>query len=395
MVARRTKLTIITDKIDPLNEASIIRIRALMEALLDSKKFQLMVFSTSRMAPTGQVIFRRLWARPPSNRTGAWSRGGRELLLTLEIALRMLFHRTDLIFVSSPPFLLASMCGILAGIKDLPYVLDVRDPYPAVYFMAGVVDPTSLLAKILTWLEKRTCRCAFLVTAATLGLKSDLEKRLGRRDVYLLTNGYLDAALPENTGAKDRQPFTVIFHGNLGQFQDVNLLLNLARRSLSDGYSIRWLVIGRGSKETILRQGAPSNVEYHEMMEITEVYRRIIQAHVGVSFRTNDPISVSSFPVKVYEYIGLGLPMIITPKSEAGDFVAHHGIGFQFQPDDQDRIYKQLLELYQHPHLLRELQINMQAMKDRFSRARINSEFVSFLSRRISQDNQRTLALQS
>jgi hypothetical protein len=52
------------------------------------------------------------------------------------------------------------------------------------------------------------------------------------------------------------------------------------------------------------------------------------KCHLGVSIRDSTPLSQKSFPVRVWEYIGLGLPVVVAPdNSEAGFFVSDNGIG--------------------------------------------------------------------
>ena len=49
--------------------------------------------------------------------------------------------------------------------------------------------------------------------------------------------------------------------------------------------------------------------------------------------RTDGGIGKTAFPVKVFEYIGAGLPVIVTPVSEAGGVVEGEKIGLQCDND--------------------------------------------------------------
>ena len=105
---------------------------------------------------------------------------------------------------------------------------------------------------------------------------------------------------------------------------------------------IKLLVIGYGAKEDLLQFS--TNIDFLGKKSHRETMDIISKCHVGLSLRGNDRISVNSFPVKVWEYIGMEIPCIVSPPSEAGEFVELNGLGKQVSFGDYDAIINIILE---------------------------------------------------
>jgi glycosyltransferase involved in cell wall biosynthesis len=85
------------------------------------------------------------------------------------------------------------------------------------------------------------------------------------------------------------------------------------------------------------------------MQSFDKTIELIESCHVGLCLRKDDKISRDSFPVKVWEYIGLGIPTIVTPKCEAGSFIQQHGCGYEFESGSAEAIIAIILELKNNP----------------------------------------------
>ena len=85
-------------------------------------------------------------------------------------------------------------------------------------------------------------------------------------------------------------------------------------------------VIGYGSGEKFLKN-PPGNLEYLGAMKYEDIAKYIAKCHMGISLRTDDEISREAFPVKVFEYMGVGIPMVVTPQGEASSLIENEGIG--------------------------------------------------------------------
>ena len=318
----------------------------------------------------------------PSNESGAIKRLLSECLLGAEVFLRILFCSYKLLFISSPPFVTSLMAVMAARIRGIQYVFDVRDEYPEVYFTANLVRPDSIPGKILLALEKNAYVKSLLVTTVTEGICERIRIKTGLKKEYLLRNGF-DEVMFAPAEKKDAK-FTIVFHGNIGKFQRPDLLIEIATLAERQGLPFLFKIIGWGNNDQSLKASSLSNLVYLGMVEYHQIPSVIAGAHVGLSFRSSDIISVNSFPVKMYEYIGVGLPMLVTPLSEAGEFVERNNLGFQFSGDSAQQILDKINHLYSNRESLSAITKNVVNMRPLFSRQQMSKQFVEEALRRLS-----------
>ena len=74
-------------------------------------------------------------------------------MLGVELSIRLAFNKHDLIFTTSPPYLMTLFCIAIAKIKRVPYIVDIRDLYPDVYFSAGILSEENIFGVFLRNLE--------------------------------------------------------------------------------------------------------------------------------------------------------------------------------------------------------------------------------------------------
>lgn len=282
---------------------------------------------------------------PVDNRRGLLSRALGELRLGLIAGIRATRLRPQLLVISSPGYIFAVVLTAIARVMRIPYVADIRDLYPEVYAEAGLIQRGSWVYRRLEALSKRIYAGARLVTAATDGLAKHISTQVPAANVHVVYNGYPRALLKQRTKKFER--FTCSFHGVLGFYQDAPSLLALARAL--EPHDIDMVVIGYGRGEEIFAKNPPTNLTVTGRLPFAETMDMVAKAHVGLCLRTDDPISRDALPVKMFEYVALGLPSMVTPPSEAGRFVEHHRCGNVFEAGDIESMTAEMLRLRDDP----------------------------------------------
>ena len=134
-------------------------------------------------------------------------------------------------------------CVAMARIKRVPYVVDIRDLYPDVYFSAGVLTEENVISVLLRNLEIKLYSKAFIVTTVTKKYVEHIRNNINTgNNILLLRNGYSESMI--HTVEKKYDVFTLVHHSNLGKFQDVELLLKLAERFTNSDLDIDILILG-------------------------------------------------------------------------------------------------------------------------------------------------------
>ena len=378
----KISIAVVTDRFFTSNHASVIRIRSIVNAINKTNKFEIKIYSTKQGYKKEIYPSSITFSPPPSNKNSLVLRLLTEIMLGLELVIRLAFNKHDLIFTTSPPYLMTLLCIAIAKIKRVPYIVDIRDLYPDVYFSAGILSEENIFGVFLRNLEIKLYSKAFIVTTVTKSYVDHIKNSTKiENNVLLLRNGYSKNVIQEVEHKYNT--FTLIYHGNLGKFQDVELLLRLAERLSRFDSDIEILIIGSGSKDHLIRSSYLENIKYYGQLEMEDVYSMIPKAHLGLSFRTDDKVSRGAFPVKIYEYIAFGIPIIVTPISEAGKFVEKNIIGCQYSHEQIDDIVSTIIDLKENINNLQRLSENTHAIKYKFSREKIAEDFVKILEQRL------------
>ena len=312
---------------EPANKAAAVRAVGFVDEL--EKKWDVTVF-TSLTNEKYNVISCR--TSLPTNKDKYIVRILKELTFGAEQLFRILFNdKKDIYIVTSPHFFAAALASLAIKMKGARLkILDVRDIYPEILFQFNLVPRNSLLGKCLLLLEKQMYAQYDFIVTATHGLKKRVVA-VCDKEVCVIKNGFDDRIFAESLTKYPH--FTLVFHGTMGALQNVELLVELIQYCELERPHLRFLVIGNGPKDYLLRGMSCKNLTYKKDVPYSSIPLLISQAHVGISFRTDDEVSIDSLPVKIFEYIGVGIPTISTPITEAGEMLFQDSIGVQCAND--------------------------------------------------------------
>ncbi|MEC9491685.1 glycosyltransferase family 4 protein [Flexistipes sp.] len=312
----------ITPYFKPTSNAASIRASSFIDELI--KKHDVTIFTALKNEKYNTIS---CYSKLPSNKDKNIIRLIKEFIFSFELFIRIICSKTrEVYIITSPPFFIAIFAFFAVKIKrPEKIILDIRDIYPEVFFQHGIMRSDSLVGKLLMKVERFMYSNSNYVVTVTEGLKKSIEPY--NSNVKIVRNGYDEELFRPN--AEKYDDFTFVFHGTMGKFQNIELLSEVIKYCDENHKNLKFLVIGHGPKDYLIKNLRCKNFKYIENVQYKEIPNLISKAHLGLSFRTDDKISKESFPVKIFEYIGVGLPVVVTPISEAGNIVYENQFGIQ------------------------------------------------------------------
>lgn len=353
----------------PYSGAAALRGASIMTAvaqLLGGKPHAVHVFTTiPDPAPLPGISVECIGVPEVENALGLSARILGELRVGWAVGRRLRKEpRCDLLVISTPGYLAALTIASFAFRSGIPFILELRDVYPEVYAAAGLISKRSWLYRFFQSRSKLMYERARLVIAATRGLAREVKNAAPTSRVQHVYNGFPSQLLDRTASQHER--FTVCFHGILGFFQDIETMIDVAR--LLAPHDIDVDVVGYGRKEVLVRQVRLPNLRFHGRQPFEQTLNIVERCHVGMCLRMDEEISKDAFPVKVWEYLGLGIPSIVTPICEAGEFLEQNQCGFQFPAGAVQNIVERVLWLKAHPNALHELSERCRKVAAAFTR---------------------------
>ena len=336
--AMRRRVVLVSPRFLDLTSAPSRRSLSLAKYLA-SRGFGVTVFckagysdlAPDRIVGHDSVEFSFIGTRQRSNSRSLISRAIDELRFSLGTVLRLLsLSRLWMVVFSVPPALpLISVYALqLLRPGRQQIVVDVRDLYPEVIHYAGLLSDRHPLIRLMQLFMRGVYMHSDYVTVATRSIGCVVARDYDRPDPVVWYNGSPhDMVLGEFHGSLNTLPemTTLITHGTLGRFQDVSALTDFARYLLQQQRNdIRIVVAGDGVRRYLIEEGASDGlpIRYSGILSSSELLGAIDSATIGLSIRSGDSGSVGALPVRVFEYLGRALPVIIVPDGEAGRHVA-------------------------------------------------------------------------
>lgn len=266
-------------------------------------------------------------------------------------------RRHTVAFITSPPLPAAYAAAVAAHRQGTPFVLDVRDLWPAAAEALGELSNPHALRLLLraeTWLYRH----AAAVTATTRPFCRHIDAVAGAAVSHHVPNGALDSLLAQDPAP--RRPdgrFVLGYAGNLGIAQGLGIVLDAA--ALLRGKPVRFKLVGDGPLANQLRQERD-----RRRLESVEFQPGVPVARVGEVLRSFDallvPLRANSLlddfiPSKLYDAMAVGRPAIVAAAGEAAALTRETGCGLVVSPEDGDALAAAIMRLAEAPPLAHRL----------------------------------------
>ena len=149
--------------------------------------------------------------------------------------------------------------------------------------------------------------------------------------------------------------FNIVFAGNLGDAQGLDLMVDAARELKGSG--IRWYLVGDGRARARLEQkaaacGVSDDVVFVGRVSEQEADRYVHFADCAyLSFKDNKIFNMT-LPAKLQTYLACGTPILAAAGGESARLVGENGIGFVCRPqlDALVSTVKQAASMSRHQH---------------------------------------------
>jgi lipopolysaccharide/colanic/teichoic acid biosynthesis glycosyltransferase/glycosyltransferase involved in cell wall biosynthesis len=264
--------------------------------------------------------------------------------------------RADMVFASIPPLFLGGTAWLAARRHGAPLVLDCRDDWPAAAVALGEMRPglaAAMLEAYARFLQRRADR----VLAVTPGMLRAFERAgLDAGRLVLITNGadtdLFRPAPPPPAGAAAGAGVTVLYSGTHGLIHGMDVLIDAAER-LRDRADVRFRLIGDGVSKPALVERARAmglgNIEFRPSVPPAQLVGEIGAADLCVATTRDHPFCGETIPVKLFDYLACGRPVVAAVSGDAARVIEESGGGVVVPPGDGGALAAVIAELAGDP----------------------------------------------
>ncbi|MGQ0443205.1 MAG: glycosyltransferase family 4 protein [Methylophilaceae bacterium] len=270
--------------------------------------------------------------------------------------------KVDVIFVYAPSPILQAIPAIFLGwLKKSPVVLWVQDLWPESLLATGYIKNKYIL-KPIEQIVRFIYRHVNLLLVQSEAFIEPVSARASDTPVKYYPNSvdesfYLPAKMPAPEVAGLTQHFSVLFAGNIGSAQAVEVIV-AAAILLREKTDIQWVVLGDGSRRNWMLQ----EVKKHGLTNLhlpgrypVETMPAFMQtASVLLVTLADQPIFNLTVPSKLQACLAAGRPIVACLNGEGAKLVTAAGAGLAVPAEDGRALADAILQLYYMPPAGRE-----------------------------------------
>jgi glycosyltransferase involved in cell wall biosynthesis len=314
--------------------------------------------------PSGQVFFQRVFSFISF------------MLSSFFIGLSV--RSVDLVWGTSPPIFQGVTAWLLARLKRVPFLFEVRDLWPAFAIQVGVLKQPALIWASQA-LERFLYRRADRVMVNSPGFVQHVRER-GACRVEIFPNG-ADPEMfqPESTGEAFRRQhhledrFIVLYAGAHGLSNDLGVVIEAACL-VRENPKIQIVLLGDGKEKRALiesaRRSGLSNVSFLPPVPKNEMGEALAAADACLAILKPIPLYATTYPNKVFDYMAAGRPVILAIDGVIRQVVESGGAGIFVPPGDPFALAKAIHLVAELPDQGRSMgQAGRRIIEGEFSRA--------------------------
>ncbi|MEA4968062.1 MAG: glycosyltransferase family 4 protein, partial [Bacteroidaceae bacterium] len=312
------------------------------------------------------------------------------MISSVVISMRKI-KNPDVIITSSPTFFSIFSGYLYSLIKNAPFVLEIRDLWPAAMIELGVMKE-GFITQILEKMELffyRKCKILIMVTRS---FKDNVINRgIDGEKVHVITNGVnqelfypieKNSSLIEKYNLKDK--FIISYVGAHGISQNLSTILKVAK-ALNNEKDIQFLFIGEGAEKNKLK-------EISQKEDITNV--KFIDSQpkemIPEFYNTSDVCLIplkkielfkTFIPSKMFEIMACGIPIVASLEGEAADILNDSKSALVVEPDNPEKIKQAILKLKADKALYNQFKKNGPIfVEENYSRKKLAEKYLEIMN---------------
>ena len=290
-------------------------------------------------------------------------------------------RNVDLVVGTSPQFFTVCAAYLVSRMRRIPFVFELRDMWPESIKAVGAMKDSAAI-RFLERVEMFLYGKANRIVTVTHAFRDTLiRRRIDGSKIDVVTNGVdLSNFAPQ---AKDQQLvdqlglrglFIAGYVGTHGMAHALETLLEAAAllQQTKGAENVRLLFLGDGARKAAIATQAHAmglqNVMLLDSVPKAQVVRYWSILDVSIIHLRNTELFRTVIPSKLFECMGMGLPVLHGVAGESADIVRREQVGEVFESENAQQLMTGLLRMRDDPLACASYRKNGLAAAQRYDR---------------------------
>ncbi|MEW6348560.1 MAG: glycosyltransferase family 4 protein [Thermodesulfobacteriota bacterium] len=302
----------------------------------------------------------------------------------------------DVVMGTSPPLFAATAAAWTGRMRGVPFVMEVRDLWPAILVDLGVARNPALIRLLNLWETALYKEATRIVTVTDSFRRMLTERGIPESKVTTISNG-ADADFWRPVATRDSiraemaldKSFVVLYAGTHGISQGLAAILETARL-LQDRPEIRFVFVGDGAEKPMLIEKARmlslANVEFHPPVDRHTMREYYTLSDLCLAPLRAVPLFRAFVPSKIFEIMSMERPVLGLLQGEAAEILRDAQAGVVVPPEDASRAAEAILELSRNPQRCTDMgRRGRELVIQRYSRRSLALKYLRVLEESVRQ----------
>jgi glycosyltransferase involved in cell wall biosynthesis len=298
----------------------------------------------------------------------------------------------DAIMVSIQPMFVVPLAWLVAVIRRVPFILEVRDLWPDTAIAVGLIR-----SRILIRLGRALEMFAYRRASHIIVIGPEMKRRIVAKGIPEAKIDVIPQGFQPSTGAvRERDEvraemeigteFVVMYAGAFGAANnDLPLILDAAAR-LRDQPGLLFVLVGDGDKKPEYLRRCESerldSVRFLPMVARREVPSLLRAADACIMTLPPGEFWKIFLQNKIFDYMGWSRPVIAAVEGDQADLLRESDGGIVVSPGDLDGLCRGIMRLKEDPDLARRLGENGRSyVRKHLMREALLDRYISLLER--------------
>lgn len=335
------------------------------------------------------VTIIRAWTLPVLHRSFVWRIFSFFSFMFSSFWISLSVRKVDLLWGTTPPIFQGVTAWLVACLKGIPFLFEVRDLWPAFAIAVGILK-NRLLIRSSQWLECFLYKHADHLVVNSPGFIDHVKAR-GAKQVTLIPNGAdPDMFDPHLSGSAFRtehclgNQFVVLYAGAHGMSNDLTVVLEAAE-ILQQESNLVFLLLGDGKEKPFLMEQAQArqlaNVLFLPPLSKSDIPQALAAADACLAILKPIELYKTTYPNKVFDYMAAGKPVLLAIDGVIRTLVEQAQAGIFITPGNPQALADGVRQLNNNTQLAQQMGAAGRAfIEQNYARSKIANQFNALLS---------------
>jgi len=277
----------------------------------------------------------------------------------------LFIKKVDLVIGTSPQFFTVCAAYLVSRLKRIPFIFELRDIWPESIKAVGAMND-NFVFRFLERMEMFLYNKSSLIITVTHSFKQILMNRgIPFNKISVITNGVdtmhfyplkKDHQLLKKFNLQGK--FVIGYFGTHGMAHALETILDAAKimKTEPNGNKVQFVMMGDGARREDLKAYAKKekleNVIFIDSVSKSEIASYWSLVDVSVIHLRKTALFLNVIPSKLFESMGMGIPVLCGVEGESADIVRSNEIGTCFEPENSTELMNVIVRYLNSPDLV-------------------------------------------